>query len=1218
MVENLAVARGLTRPKRSPRKNSSDFYPLSGGLNLIDSPLISEPGQCQNALNYEIGFAGGYKRIGGYRYADGRPIPGLPDYYLLPVALDQVPTVENSTTVFAFRWPTDQEQIRGQTSDASGVIVGHFDNGGYGTNILLNNTDFDESNWDWQPGAFGTEMRVDNENVAGGQGSFFWTGPDATIPSLSLMNATVAFQPAGVEHLSNPLSIGIGDQVYISMLCRMANIEPYSPEFAFHGVRVTIQNLVGDPFNVPSSIPTIDFSVHETAVIAATDHFIQSGVEILSQGVCRIWCLTRAADVADASATIRFQSLTQDDVGSYSANTRWTQEKMFWGGAQCIVITPGEYNPLNYVASRDYTNASGLTRWTTSNVTPNDAGGASWSGGVYPDFCRWTESTDGADTLHFMRALAPAGLNHSPHVPGNTFSFYVQKGHRYRVEFYAKYTAGQRNGIVVQGFGNSFWIWDDTFAPQAGWDLENGVVQTSSAGAIESHTIELVDTDIYKCTMTSAPADHSGMMGLTVYMAAVTSPGVLDYFYQGSGLYLDTTGWRVTSGTDPDPDVLFPIKERVQTDTALRTPSGYLVIAGNTGPQFIEGEEVSVVWRTYKVTATDYNEQYEYYIGIGETLGIAQKNAETDDTYRLKWEAAVEDVAGAWWEGNANSGRVTYDGGAIASGTPQKPPGSGPVRGVILYDGYVYAFRDNEDGTEGRIWKSSGIGWRRVDKHVYKLNFDAGTGAEPKPGDWVQNGTSNEVSRVIYVNTTSGTWGVDAAGEIWIKAKGHASSTVWTSGHKIETSTGELTGGAGTVICNNTTTLGSSEDYERLAPGGKYEFRAGNLYGDKNYKRLYWVNGVDTCYEFIGNVEGFAPIPVAGIADDKPTHLAIHNYHLFLAYPTGSIQVSSDGNPRDFTVILGATEIAVGGKPTGFIEEVSNSLLIFTRNQTWVLNGNTRANFDLDDFNVNAGGHEWSLQRIGLATYFDDRGFTSLRQTSRGDSVDYQEQTQSELIQPLIEDLLRNANVTTSHLIKDENIYRCYFDDGRIVSIGFDQHEVAGHMALQYPFVASCSHSGEAVTGAERIFVGTMDGDVFEVEAGTSFNGDPISAFLRTVLYPSKSPGMFKKYTHIRIDGTFDGQLTMSGKVDFDYGNPELNLGVNLDFSNSEAGGYWDDFVWDNFVWDKTKSGSPQVKLEGEGTNAAIYLSTVSAVDKIHTLRGVTMQWKSRRDDRRT
>ena len=91
----------------------------------------------------------------------------------------------------------------------------------------------------------------------------------------------------------------------------------------------------------------------------------------------------------------------------------------------------------------------------------------------------------------------------------------------------------------------------------------------------------------------------------------------------------------------------------------------------------------------------------------------------------------------------------------------------------------------------------------------------------------------------------------------------------------------------------------------------------------------------------------------------------------------------------------------------------------------------------------------------------------------------------------------------------------------------------------------------------------------------------------------------------------------LKGNFEYDFHNDEFNLADELDFSTDEAGSYWDDFDWDAFVWDQPTSGIPQTKLEGEGVNIAAYLYSTSKADKPHTLRGVTLQWQPRRDDRR-
>ena len=63
------------------------------------------------------------------------------------------------------------------------------------------------------------------------------------------------------------------------------------------------------------------------------------------------------------------------------------------------------------------------------------------------------------------------------------------------------------------------------------------------------------------------------------------------------------------------------------------------------------------------------------------------------------------------------------------------------------------------------------------------------------------------------------------------------------------------------------------------------------------------------------------------------------------------------------------------------------------------------------------GSHATS-RRIGLGAFFDDRGFTTIAQTQRSGSVNFQENAVSELIQPLVQDLADNTTVRCSHLIR--------------------------------------------------------------------------------------------------------------------------------------------------------------------------------------------------------
>jgi hypothetical protein len=79
-----------------------------GGIDQTSPALDVKPGNALDAVNYEPGLLGGYKRIDGYERRDGRPAPSAATYTYLDGAF---PFLANGTTV------------TGATSGASGIVV---------------------------------------------------------------------------------------------------------------------------------------------------------------------------------------------------------------------------------------------------------------------------------------------------------------------------------------------------------------------------------------------------------------------------------------------------------------------------------------------------------------------------------------------------------------------------------------------------------------------------------------------------------------------------------------------------------------------------------------------------------------------------------------------------------------------------------------------------------------------------------------------------------------------------------------------------------------------------------------------------------------------------------------------------------------------------------------------------------------------------------------
>src|SRR5574340_645956 len=87
-------------------------------------------------------------------------------------------------------------------------------------------------------------------------------------------------------------------------------------------------------------------------------------------------------------------------------------------------------------------------------------------------------------------------------------------------------------------------------------------------------------------------------------------------------------------------------------------------------------------------------------------------------------------------------------------------PGSGPVRGLFLFNDILYAFRDNAGGTAVDLYKDSAAGWVNV-PYYYEVSFTAGTNA-PSDGDTLtQGGVTATIKRVCTES------GFDAATGAW-------------------------------------------------------------------------------------------------------------------------------------------------------------------------------------------------------------------------------------------------------------------------------------------------------------------------------------------------------------------------------------------------------------------------------------------------------------------
>jgi len=515
-------------------------------------------------------------------------------------------------------------------------------------------------------------------------------------------------------------------------------------------------------------------------------------------------------------------------------------------------------------------------------------------------------------------------------------------------------------------------------------------------------------------------------------------------------------------------------------------------------------------------------------------------------------------------------------------------PGSGDIRGVWMYNGVVYTFRDNTAGTACVMFQSSSAGWVVVDLGA-TIAFTTGTEAGDvgfTVGETVVGENSAAIAVVVDVSAITGSWsGGTAVGTLYLKT---VSGTF-----QAETITGGTSGTTASIAGDVTATT--------LVAGGRYEFITENFYGQSGSRAMFGVDGANPCFRF--NADGFRQIP-SGMTVDTPTHLIAHKKHLFLAFGS-SVQHSGIGTPTIFTIVTGASEIATGDDVTGFATVPGDTLAILDRNSTYILYGTSTANWSLTTLSDEAGAIEWSIQRLGVPVYLDDRGLTDLRSVQ--DYGDFKSRTFSKKIKPLID--AAKPLVKSSVRVRDKDQYRLFLTNKSFIIAAFEDGKFAGFTECEYPIEVSTVCSAEDANGTEVLFFGSTDGYVYQMDKGTSFDGAALTAFIRPAFNYLKTPEQKKRFFKAVLEVTAASPVTINFTPDYDYGDRE---GLTQSLAASSSSGYWNVGNWNEFNWGEQSVSNPVAHLSGSGVNISMVMYSEGIYDTSHIVHGVLLHYSKR------
>ena len=519
-------------------------------------------------------------------------------------------------------------------------------------------------------------------------------------------------------------------------------------------------------------------------------------------------------------------------------------------------------------------------------------------------------------------------------------------------------------------------------------------------------------------------------------------------------------------------------------------------------------------------------------------------------------------------------------------------PGSGPIRGVLYFKDTVFGFRDNDEATACDIYRSTVTGWEMVDLG-YKIAF-TNLQANIEEGDTLTQGA------------------VTAKVERWVITNGDILSGI-NIGYFILSNVagGNFAAGAATVD-GVVVTLGGAEAAITLLPGGKYNFSIGNFSGYYDNERVYGADGVNDAFEFNGTV--FVPIPVAMVA--KPTYALVHSNHLFLAVESSLVH-SALGNPYNFEVVNGAGEIGTGGKITGLLILPGNqgtaALEVTSRSSTWVLYGTSAQDWKFVNYNVGVGALDRTLQNLFDAFSADDHGLTMMKQSLNYGNFDAARLTYN--IQRFIKSLV--GQLACSALSRSNSQYRVYYANGFGIYTTVTPQGVVGHGVVLFPDPVICAFDGEDSSGETVHLFGTTTGYVMHNDAGTSFDGREINAYLNTNINTAKSPRIRKRFRRCVLELQGEAYVEMDVGYAFEWASerilPHLFESSPMSFA---ALSFWDSFVWDNFFWDGRSNDVVSVELNGTGENLQLMIVLDSDYIEQFTIPSAIFHYTQRRGNR--
>jgi len=653
----------------------------------------------------------------------------------------------------------------------------------------------------------------------------------------------------------------------------------------------------------------------------------------------------------------------------------------------------------------------------------------------------------------------------------------------------------------------------------------------------------------------------------------------LNFFESVKGGYTSVAGYERYDGQAAPSEALYYVIEITNWDQR-DTPTPFVV--GDTFTvdtatykivafyESASGSEMSVVCDTPTGTPPSDLEENPLAYLTDSLIVSAEVGAALDETTRALYEVSVREKA-----------RTLI----------QPLTGVNTVRGVAQINDDVLGWRDAV-GTENLVaYKATTTGWQAVN---YSQIVAVVANTAPAVDDLCNNGDYVVTGVYEYLPT-------------------NAAKQMLTIG-KVDSTASDLSVSDTLTRDSDSATIGDVLEVISYTfnGGGKIRAVGFNFYGGSTTKRLYFADGINCAAVYFPEYNCISPIATNyRLIDDVVTHVEAHNSRLFMATSGGTFITSVVGEPTTIDGLSGSQEIGLGDEITGFSINNTETLTIFTRNTTQVLQGTNPTDWKLTPISYNSGAIPDCVARVDDVFAVDDRGINQISRTDKLGGFDAA--TITDDVQSLFISLRPDATCATS--FRKLNQMRFFFGNQFLFvsrvpfSVGGQQAIRYGTMLGAYPMTVVCVSSEENLAGHERVFVGADNGYIYQLDKGTSFDGDSINHFIGLHANHLKSPSLKKRFRYVDFEIASANAVSMTVSYELAKGKQVLEPRY---ITTEGAASVWDVALWNEALYDGLAGQFKRVSLVGSAPSINFAINHTSATDRPFTISGYTLTYTQR------